>query len=170
MARNGSIQIGCGLGRYTNRGVLGPRWLPGFPDRNGTVACYEDTGGQPVTDLDWYELFAMFVRAARGLDGASASGRRDGGNHGAGTELGAGPDRDALNGPRLGGLRDRQRGALGSPRPIIPIMSRCTSLVPPPKVISRLVRAPFSSSPRSMAPSDPAVRYPLWPTTSCSSP
>jgi aminoglycoside phosphotransferase (APT) family kinase protein len=34
--------------------------LPGFPDRDGTVTCYEDAGGQAVTDLDWYELFAMF--------------------------------------------------------------------------------------------------------------
>ena len=34
--------------------------LPGFPGRGGTVACYEHVSGRTVTDLDWYELFAMF--------------------------------------------------------------------------------------------------------------
>lgn len=34
--------------------------LPTFPSRDSTAACYEAAGGQPVIDLDWYELFAMF--------------------------------------------------------------------------------------------------------------
>jgi aminoglycoside phosphotransferase (APT) family kinase protein len=34
--------------------------LPGFPGRDATVACYEHAGGRAVTDIDWYELFAMF--------------------------------------------------------------------------------------------------------------
>jgi aminoglycoside phosphotransferase (APT) family kinase protein len=57
------LDVGFFLGvRQMLRTILGapdPE-LPGFPDRDGTVACYEAAGGRAVTDLDWYELFAMF--------------------------------------------------------------------------------------------------------------
>ena len=37
--------------------------LPGFPDRDGTIAAYEQRLGRPVRDIDWYEAWGGF-RAA----------------------------------------------------------------------------------------------------------
>ena len=37
--------------------------LPGFPDRAGTIAAYEQRLGRPVRDIDWYEAWGGF-RAA----------------------------------------------------------------------------------------------------------
>ena len=34
--------------------------LPGFPDRAGTIAAYEQRLGRPVRDLDWYEAWGGF--------------------------------------------------------------------------------------------------------------
>lgn len=45
--------------------------LPGFPDRDATVAAYEEALGRRVADLRWYEVFAamrsgaILVRVAR---------------------------------------------------------------------------------------------------------
>jgi aminoglycoside phosphotransferase (APT) family kinase protein len=35
------------------------RRVPGFPDRDATVARYEQRLGRPVVDLGWYEIFAL---------------------------------------------------------------------------------------------------------------
>ena len=50
--------------------------LPGFPDRDATVAAYQDRLGRPVADLGWFETFALvrsgaiMVRVARLLRNA----------------------------------------------------------------------------------------------------
>jgi aminoglycoside phosphotransferase (APT) family kinase protein len=45
------------MARYmTESGGHAP--LPGFPDRNGTAALYEELSGRPVRDLDYYEIYA----------------------------------------------------------------------------------------------------------------
>ena len=38
--------------------MFGPR-TEGFPDRDGTVARFEELSGRPVHDLEWYETLAM---------------------------------------------------------------------------------------------------------------
>jgi aminoglycoside phosphotransferase (APT) family kinase protein len=35
------------------------RRLAGFPDRDGTVARFEEVSGRRVRDLEWYETLAM---------------------------------------------------------------------------------------------------------------
>ncbi len=40
------------------------RRTEGFPDREGTVALFEELGGRPVRHLDWYETLAMLRSAA----------------------------------------------------------------------------------------------------------
>ncbi len=42
----------------TTQHVFGER-LPGFPDRTGTIALFEEFGGRAVQDLEWYETLAM---------------------------------------------------------------------------------------------------------------
>ncbi len=39
---------------------LGIPRLPGFPDRDGTYALYEELSGTSLGDLHWYEVFAAF--------------------------------------------------------------------------------------------------------------
>jgi aminoglycoside phosphotransferase (APT) family kinase protein len=43
--------------RYMSEGV-GRSHLPGFPDRDGTAALYEQLSGRRVRDLDYYEVYA----------------------------------------------------------------------------------------------------------------
>ena len=64
--------------------------------------------------------------------------------------------------PAAGGLpyQEVQHGARGIPKPIMAMMSRWTSFVPPPKVKMVWLRAWFSSRPRRTAPGDPSTRYP----------
>jgi aminoglycoside phosphotransferase (APT) family kinase protein len=38
--------------------------LPGFLDRDGTVARYQECLGRPVGDLGWYEAFALLRSTA----------------------------------------------------------------------------------------------------------
>ena len=61
--------------------------------------------------------------------------------------------------------RLRQR-ARGMPRPAMAMMSRWTSLVPPPKVRMRVVRYIRSTRPRSTTSGDPARSVPTSPITS----
>jgi aminoglycoside phosphotransferase (APT) family kinase protein len=42
----------------TMQSLFGRR-LAGFPDRDGTVAGFEEASGRPVRDLEWYETLAM---------------------------------------------------------------------------------------------------------------
>ena len=35
------------------------RRIDGFPDRDGTVARFEELSGRPIRDLEWYETLAM---------------------------------------------------------------------------------------------------------------
>ncbi len=39
---------------------LGIENLPGFPDRDGTAAIYEEIAGRPVRHLDYFEVWAAF--------------------------------------------------------------------------------------------------------------
>jgi aminoglycoside phosphotransferase (APT) family kinase protein len=60
------------------------RRVPGFLERDGVVAAYEDELGRPVEHLEWHELFALLrstainARIARLAD-AAGSGRAAGG-------------------------------------------------------------------------------------------
>jgi aminoglycoside phosphotransferase (APT) family kinase protein len=42
----------------TTRTLLGQQ-LTGFPDRDGTVACYELLSGRALRDFEWYEILAL---------------------------------------------------------------------------------------------------------------
>jgi aminoglycoside phosphotransferase (APT) family kinase protein len=42
----------------TTRSLLG-RHLPGFPDRDGTIAQYEGLSGRTLHDFGWYEILAL---------------------------------------------------------------------------------------------------------------
>ena len=41
-------------------GGLGIQNLPGFPDRDGTAAIYEEITGKPVRNMDYFEVWAAF--------------------------------------------------------------------------------------------------------------
>jgi aminoglycoside phosphotransferase (APT) family kinase protein len=43
---------------FTMHELFGTR-TDGFPDRDRTVARFEELGGRPIRDLDWYETLAM---------------------------------------------------------------------------------------------------------------
>jgi aminoglycoside phosphotransferase (APT) family kinase protein len=47
----------------TTRALLGQH-LTGFPDRNGTVACYELLSGRALLDFEWYEILALLRSTA----------------------------------------------------------------------------------------------------------
>jgi aminoglycoside phosphotransferase (APT) family kinase protein len=53
------MDLGWGLflDRFHSEGS-GLARLPGFPDRAGTIALYEELAGSPVHDLEYYELLA----------------------------------------------------------------------------------------------------------------
>ena len=43
---------------FTMHHLVGQR-VDGFPDRQSTVARFEELSGRPMIDLEWYETFAM---------------------------------------------------------------------------------------------------------------
>ena len=60
---------------FTMHELFGTR-TDGFPDRDRTVARFEELGGRPIRDLDWYETLAMVrSNACRSADGAEVSPR-----------------------------------------------------------------------------------------------
>jgi aminoglycoside phosphotransferase (APT) family kinase protein len=48
----------CTTLETTTRTLLGQH-LGGFPDRDGTIACYESLSGRTLQDFEWYEILAM---------------------------------------------------------------------------------------------------------------
>ncbi len=48
----------------TTMGHLFGRRLPGWPDREATIAAYEDAAGRTVGALDWYETLALLRSSA----------------------------------------------------------------------------------------------------------
>jgi aminoglycoside phosphotransferase (APT) family kinase protein len=48
----------CTALETTTRTLLGQH-LEGFPDRDGTIACYEALSGRTLRHFDWYEILAM---------------------------------------------------------------------------------------------------------------
>jgi aminoglycoside phosphotransferase (APT) family kinase protein len=48
---------------FTQHSLFGER-ADGFPDRDGTVARFEELSGRAVRDLEWYETLAMVKSAA----------------------------------------------------------------------------------------------------------
>ena len=87
------------------------------------------------------------VRIARGLDAPSgprwSTGRRGSGRPGPTTACCS-----SLNEKSMAGAVPRYRSARGRPRPNMAIRSRCTSLVPPPKV--RMMRLRYLRSRREL--------------------
>jgi aminoglycoside phosphotransferase (APT) family kinase protein len=53
----------CTTLETTTRALLGQH-LAGFPDRDGTIACYESQSGRTVQDFEWYEILAMLRSTA----------------------------------------------------------------------------------------------------------
>jgi aminoglycoside phosphotransferase (APT) family kinase protein len=48
----------CTTLEATTRTLLGQH-LEGFPDRDGTIACYESLSGRTLQSFEWYEILAM---------------------------------------------------------------------------------------------------------------
>jgi aminoglycoside phosphotransferase (APT) family kinase protein len=82
--------------------------VEGFPSKAVAVQRYQERSGHEVTDLDWYEVFAM-TRALAVNDRHQRIGAAQ--RHGAGgTAVGGRPDRRTEN-PMIGVLRGFMEGA-----------------------------------------------------------
>ena len=130
-----------GAGRDTTSGLMAAPHLGHSAVPTGTSTRQrEHAGNGPISFLlsrmRWLRLQATLVRPV------AFRSRREGSDQSRWLE----------------GTRAPQRGARGIPSPIMAMMSRWISLVPPPNVKMVWLRACRSRRPRSTAPGEPSTR------------